>query len=69
MSPGIGVKIEATATEPKPGMTIGELRAFVTAARSNDVADDARISARVTLGGKLKQIEVAAPGPAEDGRT
>lgn len=66
---GVGVKIEAAATEPKAGMSFGELRAFVQAAMRNDVTDDARIAARVTLGGKLKQIEVAAPGPAEDGRT
>jgi len=68
VSPGIGVKIEATATHPKPGMTFAELRAFVTTAMRNDVPDNAHISARVGLGGKLKQIEVAAPGPAEDRR-
>jgi hypothetical protein len=68
VSTGIGVKIEATAGEPKPGMTFAELRAFVTTAMRNNVADNAHISAKVTMGGKLKQVEVVAPGPAEDGR-
>lgn len=68
MSGGVGVKVDATATNPKSGMTFKELRAFVTAGMRNDVADDAPISARVSLGGKLRQIEVAGPGP-EDGRS
>jgi hypothetical protein len=62
---GVGVKVEATATNPKGGMTFAELRAFVTAGMRNNVADEAPVSARVSLGGKLKQVEVAGPGPDE----
>lgn len=45
----------------KRGMTMQELREFVTAAMHNDVPDDALVSCRVTFGGKVKQLTVAAP--------
>jgi hypothetical protein len=50
------------AADDKHGLTMGQLREFVQVAMRNDVPDEERVAATVTLGGKLKTISVTSPG-------
>jgi hypothetical protein len=52
----MATKTTTEADNPREGMTAGELRAAL-----QGVADTATITARVTMGGKLKSITVASP--------
>lgn len=60
------MKVSAAADD-KHGLTMGQLREFVQVAMRNDVPDDERVSATVTLGGKLKTIAVTSPGTSTGG--
>lgn len=47
----------ATAEDPKQGMTLDELAAFVENARSHSIPGDARLNVRVNMRGGIKRIE------------
>ncbi|SFK92382.1 hypothetical protein SAMN05216275_14151 [Streptosporangium canum] len=52
--------IRATATDPKAGMTLAELAAFVQAALREDAADDVPVKAIVNMRGGIKKLETRA---------
>ncbi|MEV4179922.1 hypothetical protein AB0J28_00565 [Streptosporangium canum] len=49
--------IRAEASDPKAGMTLAELAAFVQAALRDDAADDVPLRAVVNLRGGIKKLE------------
>ncbi|WP_156056301.1 hypothetical protein [Streptosporangium roseum] len=49
--------IRAEASDPKAGMTLAELAAFVQAALRDDAADDVPVKAIVNMRGGIKRIE------------
>lgn len=53
------VNIKKLGTENKAGLTIGDLRAFVVALDgAEEMPDDALLMGRVSMGGKLRRLEV-----------
>lgn len=49
--------VVADATDPKAGMTLAELGAFVQAALRDDVPDDVPVHVRVNVRGGIKRLE------------
>ncbi|MEV0584084.1 hypothetical protein [Nonomuraea sp. NPDC050310] len=49
--------VKADASDPKQGMTLDELAAFVQEAHRAGVPGDARIQVRVNFSGGIKKLE------------
>lgn len=49
--------VQADATDPKAGMTLDELAAYVQEALRADVPGEARIHVRVNMRGGIKRLE------------
>lgn len=49
--------VKADASDPKKGMTLDELAAFVQAAHRAEVPGDTLIQVRVNFGGGIKKAE------------
>lgn len=52
--------VKADAADPKQGMTLDELAAFVQEAMRAEVRGDAVLAARVTMRGGIKRLETKA---------
>jgi hypothetical protein len=52
----MGVQVSATADNPKTGLTLGELEAFIVRARQLGFDDMDRVKVVVRLGGWVKQV-------------
>lgn len=49
--------VQADAADPKQGMTLDELAAFVQACHRAEVAGEARVHVRITWSGGIKRAE------------
>ena len=49
--------VRADATDPRAGMTLAELAAFVQAALREDADDNQPVRVRVNIRGGIKQVE------------
>lgn len=49
--------LKATADDPKTGMTLAELGAFVDQARHDGIPDATVLNARVNMRGGIKKLE------------